>query len=146
MPSTCGTTVGTVERYTPIALLKTGTDADAFLATGGTAWSPGVPPSVRDQIVRAVFVRITALTKGDDAARKLAAHEAVSGYDLVPRFETSLRDFESNRADFTTLAAYLPRLLGTEKQRLAKGAVPPKEVVACPTAIAAVAAAEKAHS
>jgi len=64
----------------------------------------------------------------------------------VPRFEESLRDFESNRADYTTLATYLPRLLATEKQRLAKSLLPPKEAVGCPTAIAAGAGVEKARS
>jgi len=144
--TTCGKTAGAAPRYTPIAGLKTGFDADAFLATGVPALSIGVPPSVRDQIVRAVFVRIAALTNGDDAARKLAAHEVALGFDLVPRFEASLRDFESNRADYTTLATYLPRLLATEKQRLAKSLLPPKEAVGCPTAIAAGAGVEKARS
>lgn len=148
--SGCGAAEDAGSQYTPIALLKTSTNADAFLATGQTGPSLAVPSSVRDQIVRAVFARVAALTNGEAAARKLVAHDVRSGYDLVPKFETRLRNFESHRVKFATLAAYLPELLSTGKQRTIEGGAradqKPRAAATCPNDIAATVSAEEAHT
>lgn len=146
----CGPRADADSPYVPIALLKSGSSADAFLVTGRVAPSLGVAPSVQEQIVRAVFARVTALTNGEAAGRKAISNDIRAGHNLVPKFETRLRYFEAHRAEFATLGAYLPELLGTGKRHTTEDDTPPDsskvEGENCPTGIAANASAEQAHT
>jgi hypothetical protein len=90
--------------------------ADIFLASGlqteilksGPA---ATDSSVESQIIRAVFVRIEALSSGPAAGQKAVSREIGLGHGLVPEFARRLQYYESHRAEYPTLASFLPRLL-----------------------------------
>ena len=67
--------------------------------------------AVQEQVIRAVFTRITALAKGDVAGRLAVQRESVGGFAMVSGFDTRLRYYETHRDQFATLADFLPRLL-----------------------------------
>ncbi len=101
--------------------------AETFLSTEGTqaalsqagsnktkAESPSSKVEdreIQEQVVRAVFTRITALAKGDAAGRVAVQREKVSGFAMVTGFDTRLRYYETHRDQFATLSDFLPKLL-----------------------------------
>ena len=66
---------------------------------------------VRDQLVAAVFVRIAALSRGEEAGDVQLRREIANGHELVPQMVRSLQIFESHRDRYPTLALFLPGLL-----------------------------------
>jgi len=71
-----------------------------------------VPPALQEQIIRAVFARAAALTTGADAGDDAVRHDVARGYALVPELARRLREYETNRARYATLAQFLPVLIG----------------------------------
>jgi hypothetical protein len=90
--------------------------ADIFLASGLQADILNSVPAATDssverQIIRAVFVRIEALSSGPAAGQKAISREIGLGHALVPEFARRLHYYEGHRAEYPTLASFLPRLL-----------------------------------
>jgi hypothetical protein len=108
----CGGQVGGT-LVTPAALLTNGSKAERLLTvqTGVLGLKQPVAPAVQEQLVSAVFARVTALSDSEAAARLEVQHEVGQGHSLVALFATRLREFEAHRDRFETLADFLPRLL-----------------------------------
>jgi hypothetical protein len=70
-----------------------------------------VSPAQEEQIVRAVFTRIAALSKGEAAGRLAVEQEVRGGFALVPGFDERLRHYEAHRDQFATLGDFLPQLM-----------------------------------
>jgi hypothetical protein len=68
-------------------------------------------PALQEQVVRAVFARIAALTDGEKAGAAAVKRELNAGYTSVPELYDQLRFYESNRARFATLSDFAPELL-----------------------------------
>jgi spore germination cell wall hydrolase CwlJ-like protein len=134
-------------------------EANTFLSTAGTqvVWDkpqgkttePLTPPSLkiedpalREQIIRAVFARIAALSKGDAAGRLALQQEVSGGYAMVASFDARLRYYEAHRNQFATLADFLPELLAgaakTPAKAVASGAEPKTGSGQCAIEVAAV--------
>jgi spore germination cell wall hydrolase CwlJ-like protein len=74
------------------------------------------------QLIRAVFTRIAALSKGDAAGRLAVEQEVRGGFALVPTFDERLRYYETHRDQFATLADFLPQLMDGAGKASAKAA------------------------
>jgi spore germination cell wall hydrolase CwlJ-like protein len=92
--------------------------ADIFLASGvptgileGDAISAGLDSGFEAQVIRAVFIRIEALSSGEAAGQKAVSREIGLGHALVPEIARRLTFYEHHRAEFPTLASFLPQLL-----------------------------------
>jgi hypothetical protein len=95
-----------------------GSAADIFLASGvptdllePRAGAAAADSSVEKQVIRAVFARIEALSSGEAAGHKAVSREIGLGHALVPEIARRLTYYEHHRAEFPTLASFLPRLL-----------------------------------
>jgi hypothetical protein len=135
-------------------------EANAFLSTAGTQVGWGKPqgkttepltppslkiedPALREQIIRAVFARVAALSKGDAAGRLALQQEVSGGYAMVASFDARLRFYEAHRDQFATLADFLPQLLAsaakTPAKAVAADAEPKTGSGQCAIQVAAVA-------
>jgi hypothetical protein len=127
----------------PATVLSLGTlaqtnETQTFLSTEGTqvgldtsrAGKPLKPkaaepsfkmdPAQEEQVIRAVFARITALSKGDAAGRLAVEQEVRGGFAMVTGFDERLRYYETHRDQFATLADFLPQLMAGPGKTLAK--------------------------
>jgi hypothetical protein len=66
---------------------------------------------VNEHIVRAINVRLTALAEGEDTGANRIQRQLERGFVHVPAFAERLREFEADREQYSTLAAFYPRLL-----------------------------------
>jgi hypothetical protein len=127
----------------PPTVLSLGTlaqtnEAQTFLSTEGTQVGlynsrAGKPPKPKaaepafkmdaaqeEQVIRAVFARIAALSKGDAAGRLAVEQEVRGGFAMVAGFDERLRFYEAHRDQFVTLADYLPQLIANSGKIPAK--------------------------
>jgi spore germination cell wall hydrolase CwlJ-like protein len=114
-----------------LATFAHASDADIFLTLEGTDGAlarsrsspakPELDSGSNEQIIRAVFARIVALTDGDAASRAYVTAEVHRGYTMVPVLEKQLRDYELHRDRFSTWSEALsvPRPAG-ERRALAR--------------------------
>jgi hypothetical protein len=72
--------------------------------------SAEVDSGVEAQVIRAVFIRIEALSSGEAAGEKAVSREIGLGHALVPEITRRLTFYEHHRAEFPTLASFLPQL------------------------------------
>jgi hypothetical protein len=91
-------------------------DADIFLASGLqngllNSGSAAADSGIKTQVIRAVFVRIQALSSGEPAGGRAVSREIGLGHALVPELARRLQYYERHRAEYPTLASFLPRLL-----------------------------------
>ncbi|HET7576328.1 MAG TPA: cell wall hydrolase [Sphingomicrobium sp.] len=90
--------------------------ADIFLASGVPTGileqgAAGGDSGFEAQVIRAVFIRIEALSSGEAAGEKAVSREIGLGHALVPEIARRLTFYEHHRAEFPTLASFLPQLL-----------------------------------
>ena len=108
------------------------------LAQQGTKPSPNADePFLQEQIIRAVFARIVALSEGEAAGRLAVQREVRGGFALVPDFDERLRYFEVHRGQFRTLAEFLPQLVAGAVNSSAKAGSADAVPAQCGTQIAA---------
>jgi hypothetical protein len=72
--------------------------------------SAEISSQLKEQVVRAVFARIVALSAGEAAGREAAMRAGIAGYDLVPEFADRLQDYERHRNLYPSLRDFLPVL------------------------------------
>ena len=68
---------------------------------------------IEEQIVAAVFARVTALSQGEATAQAIIRREVAKGHELVPHLVQRLRVFERNGDKFPTLNHFLPILVAS---------------------------------
>ncbi len=78
-------------------------------------------PALQEQVIRAVFARIAALSKGDTAGRLAVEQEVRGGFAMVPSLDQRLRNYETHRDQFATLADFLPQLMAGKPSKPAAG-------------------------
>jgi hypothetical protein len=95
-------------------------------------------PALQEQLIRAVFARITALSKGDAAGRRAVEQEVHDGFAMVPSLNERLRNYETHRDQFATLADFLPELIaGKASSRAVGGGAEKGAPAQCPVQVAA---------
>jgi len=95
--------------------------ADIFSRTGisvldaevpnGNAQHLSITPEIDEQIVRAVFARIVALSAGEQAGKEAVRRQAADGYALVPTLADRLQQYEQHRDVYENLSDFLPTLV-----------------------------------
>lgn len=109
------------------------TAADIFIASGLTdgilsSKKRPVASGVEEQIVRAAFVRIETLRRGERAGALELRRQVDSGYALVPLFAERLVQYERNLAEYPTLRDFVPVLLAGVGSIKSPGGKPAIEV------------------
>ena len=89
--------------------IKTGLAQNALFED----WSSAALPMLQEQVVRAVFTRIVALSQGPRAGQLAAQHQADRGYTSVPEFAARLQQYERRRDQYGSLRDFLRVLLPT---------------------------------
>ena len=138
--------------------------AETFLSTEGTevafdegpkkvkarAAQPSVKfddPVLQEQLIRAVFARIAALSRGDAAGRLAVEQEVHGGFAMVPGLDERLRNYEAHRDQFATLADFLPQLVaGKASAKAAAAGVEKSGPVQCGIPVAATTSGSPAGS
>jgi hypothetical protein len=94
---------------------------------------------VEDQLVRAVFVRIAVLSRGEAVGNALIRSDIAAGHALVPVLAARLRFFEQHRAEYGTLAQYLPTLVaGLPRPKADAKAADDAQLASCAPAVTPV--------
>ena len=115
----CNSTVDVNSPVRSWTILASANSVDAFLAVRSDPLQLTSPSrrradaedaAVEEQIVKAVFARVTALTSDASTGRNAVGQVAEADHTLVSTFERRLQYFETHRTRFPTLADFLPRL------------------------------------
>ncbi len=94
-------------------------------------------PALQEQLIRAVFARIAALSKGDAAGRLAVEQEVHGGFAMVPNLDERLRNYEAHRDQFATLADFLPQLMAGKASKAAAGNADKAPSLQCGVQVAA---------
>ena len=97
-------------------MLRLSEGRNALTPQGSAKDLPNLAP-VQEQVIRAVFARIAALSQGPEAGRAAIQQEIRLGNRLVPVFAERLKDYETHRDRYRKLADFLPRLLSDQGKR-----------------------------
>jgi cell wall hydrolase len=133
-PASCtATQANSLPGIVPLAAFTGSNDADIFLAVERAApanadVSPAIEPMADEQIIRAVFVRVAALTSGESADPGLDPRKLRSDSLLAP-LDIRLRDYESRRNRLPTWSEFTADLSPAELR--AEGSPPPGHLGSC---------------
>jgi hypothetical protein len=110
-------TANSLPAIVSLGALAAADDADVLLTLEGAATplavnggKPFMDAVLDEQLIRAVFARVAALTNSDKASRGHVQGEVRHGFTIVPLLDRQLRDYEAHREQFSTWSDFMARV------------------------------------